>query len=129
MTIDEYISTVKERLIDEEIVVSFHIVRERTTPNDAHLRVRVVLIDENHLEFSEYVRLAPDSSISPVTYSYHWSDANHSLICRWDNALHYPTLPNFPHHMHRGEENNVESTEPIHIFAVLDTIRRELING
>jgi hypothetical protein len=38
--------------------------------------------------------------IAVNTYSYHWADANHALIARWDNTPHFPDLPGFPDHIH-----------------------------
>ena len=123
MTIDEYISNVKERLLSDDTVVRFHIVRERTTSSDGHLRVRAFLVSENHLDFSEYIRRLPDGRIVIVTYSYHWSNENRILVCRWDNAFHHPTVPNFPHHIHCGGENIIQPGEPIDVFTILDIIR------
>ncbi len=122
MTIDEYISRVKERLLNDPNVSSFHIVRERATQIDGHLRVRVDLPRGSHLDFSEYVRRTPDGEIVVATYSYHWADANQRLIRRWDNAFHHPTLPNFPHHIHMDAEESVHAGEPVDIFFVLATI-------
>lgn len=126
MTIDDYLTSVKELLIASEIVEEFRVVRERATAYDAHLRVRVTLILGHSLESSEYVRRQPTGRIEVATYSYHLSDENHSLICRWDNALHHPTIANFPHHIHRGDETVVEPGQPIDIFEVLNQVRARL---
>ncbi len=42
-------------------------------------------------------------------YSYHWQSADGSLIIRWDNAAHYPSIPTHPHHKHVGTETNVQA--------------------
>lgn len=67
MTIDDYISRVKERLLNDPNVLSFRIVRERATQIDGHLRVRVALPRGSHLDFSEYVRRTPDGEIVVAT--------------------------------------------------------------
>lgn len=126
MTIDEYVTSVKELLIASDIIEEFRIVRERVTTYDAHLRVRVWLIRGHSLEFSEYVRRRPDGQPAVTTYSYHWSDEQRVLVCRWDNALHHPALPNYPHHIHRGSEGTVEPGAPVDIFQILDEIRSTL---
>jgi len=75
------------------------------------------------VEFSKYVRRVPSGDIEIVTYSYHWADAQGNLIRRWDNAPHFPGLPNFPHHVHDGATNTVLPGVTIDIFAVLNEIR------
>ncbi|MBI5052820.1 MAG: hypothetical protein HZC38_04330 [Chloroflexi bacterium] len=74
------------------------------------------------LEFSEYVQLGDEEEIEVKTYSYHWSDAKDQLIKRWDNTPHFPDLPNFPHHVHVGVDDKVESGKPMSILTVLDEI-------
>mgnify|MGYP001567760745 CR=1 FL=1 len=124
MTVAEYLSSVKERLLTDAQVSRFSIVRERETTTDGYLRVRAVLSDESELEFAEYVQHSPDDTIQVVTYSYHWADSQGNLICRWDNTPHFPNLPNAPHHLHDGAEDKVISGQPMSIFAVLDEIAR-----
>lgn len=124
MTILEYLESIKERLLTDAQVTSFEIVRERSTATDGHLRARLELINQQRLEFSEYVQRTTKGNIQVVTYSYHWSDENDQLICRWDNTPHFPNLPNFPHHVHRGPNETVETSQPTNIFAVLDEIAK-----
>ncbi|MEA1899197.1 MAG: DUF6516 family protein, partial [Thermodesulfobacteriota bacterium] len=42
-----------------------------------------------------------------MKYSFHWQNAQGRLRQRWDNAPHYPDLPNAPHHVH-GENDSVQ---------------------
>jgi hypothetical protein len=56
------------------------------------------------------------------TYSYHWTDANNTLIKRWDNTPHFSDMPGFPHHIHHGVTGEVAPGQPMSIFAVLDEI-------
>ncbi|MBN1814890.1 MAG: hypothetical protein JXA14_23830 [Anaerolineae bacterium] len=126
MTIDDYLNAVKERLLTDPVVSGFHIVRERATLVDAHLRARLTLSDGSLLEFSEYVQRSPEDRISVVIYSYHWANANGNLIRRWDNTPHFPDLPGFPRHIHDGRAETVSSGEPVSIFSVLDVIAGNL---
>jgi hypothetical protein len=121
MSIEEYLDSIKERLVTAPIVASFQIIRERTTSLDGHLRARLVFSDSSQLEFSEYVQRSGDE-VEVVTYSYHWADANARLIRRWDNAPHHPELPGFPHHIHHGPTGEATPGQPTSIFAVLDEI-------
>jgi len=127
VTILEYLDAVRERLLTDRIVSRFHILRERIALTDAHLRVRLTLIDSSEMEFSEYVRLSPDNRVDVVTYSYHWADAEGNLIRRWDNTPHFPDLSNFPHHVHDGLTQTVSPGQSMNIAAVLDEIAQRLL--
>jgi hypothetical protein len=126
MTVIEYLDAIKERLTTSTVVADFSIVRERVTLVDGHLRARLAISDGSMLEFSEYVQRSPDGQIDVVTYSYHWAGAGGNLIRRWDNAPHFPGLPNSPHHIHDGRAGSVLPGEPVSIFVVLDEIARLL---
>lgn len=124
MTIAEYLATVKERLVNDPLIASFHIRRERSTTKDGHLRVQAILADGSQLEFSEYVQVTARNEIATITYSYHWADAQGTLIRRWDNTPHFPGLPGYPDHIHDGIANQVLPGQPMSISAVLDEIAR-----
>jgi Family of unknown function (DUF6516) len=122
MTIEAYLDSVKERFVTDPIVTSFHVIRERSTLVDGHLRVRLTLADGSQLEFSEYMQRSPAGEIAVITYSYHWADADNQLITRWDNTPHFPDLLGFPDHIHDGATGQVMTVQPMNIFAVLDAI-------
>jgi hypothetical protein len=122
MTIEAYLDSIRERFIIDPIVTSFHVLRERSTLIDGHLRARLTLADGSQLEFSEYVQRSPDGEIAVITYSYHWADADNQLIRRWDNTPHFPDLPGFPDHIHDGATGAVTPEQPMSIFAVLHAI-------
>ena len=122
MTIEVYLDSIKERLVTDPIVTSFHVIGERSTLVDGHLRVRLTLADGSQLEFSEYMQRSPTGEISVITYSYHWADADSQLIARWDNTPHFSDLPGFPDHIHDGATGEVMPGQPMSIFPVLDEI-------
>ncbi len=126
MTIAKYLDSIKERLLTDPVVSSFHVIRERSTLADGHLRARLTLTDNSWLEFSEYVQRSSDGQINVVTYSYHWANAHGDLIRRWDNTPHFPNLPDFPHHIHDERTQSVKPGQPVSVFAVLDEISRFL---
>ena len=43
-----------------------------------------------------------------------------------DNVEHFPDLPNFPHHVHVGEESRVEPGRLLSIIALIEVIEQEL---
>ena len=122
----EYVTSVKERLLSDPLVVSFHIRRERVTAIDGYLRVRVDFGDRGMLEFAEYVQHTSEEQIMVVTYSYHWADTNNQMLYRWDNTPHFPEVPGFPHHVHDGAADTVRSGQPMNIFTVLDFIAQRI---
>jgi len=126
MTITKYLDAVKDRLLVDQIVSGFCVVRERCTLMDGHLRARLELVDGSQVEFSEYVQALPEDQVKVITYSYHWADAEGNLIRRWDNTPHFPDLPGFPHHLHNGRTSTVGPCQPVDIFSVLDEITRLL---
>jgi hypothetical protein len=124
VTVAEYLTSIKERLTADRVVSSFQVIRERTTLTDGHLRARLTLTDDSHLEFSEYVQRSPNGEISVITYSYHWADMQNILIRRWDNTPHFHNLPGFPHHVHTKPADTPSPGHLVSIFTVLDEIAR-----
>jgi hypothetical protein len=122
MTIEAYLAAIKERFVSDPIVVQFHVIRERSTLVDGHIRARLELSDSSQLEFSEYMQRSSEGEIAVITYSYHWANTDNELIKRWDNAPHFPDLPGFPDHIHDSATGEVTSGQPMSIFAVLDEI-------
>jgi hypothetical protein len=45
---------------------------------------------------------------------------------RWENIPHFPTLPNFPHHIHVDSEENVISGDSLSILELLDILEQEI---
>jgi hypothetical protein len=45
MTIEAYLEAIKERLATDPMVTRFHVIRERSTLIDGHLRARLTLVD------------------------------------------------------------------------------------
>lgn len=97
----DYVESVKARLSTDSIVISFDVIREFSNLNEGFIRVRANLTNGDILDFSEFVKRANDLEL--VNYRYQWLDKNKKHISRWDNALHYPKLKNFPHHVHSGK--------------------------
>ena len=126
MTIDEYLDTVKGRLLTDPMLSVFRVIRERATLTDGHLRARLTWTDGSQLEFSEYVQRSPDGQVNIITYSFHWADVHGNLIRRWDNTPHFPNLPGFPHHIHDGPGGAVGPGQPVSLSIVLDEIARQL---
>lgn len=118
----EYVESVKERLSTDSIVVSFDVIREFANLDEGFIRVRASLTNGDILDFSEFVRQS--DTLESVSYRYQWLDKDKKHIRRWDNALHYPNLDNFPHHTHDGETDEVMPAAPTNIFVILDEVAK-----
>lgn len=82
--------------------------------------VRAILVDGSILFVRELI------TKSESKYSYHWQTKTKKLICRWDNAPHYPHLETFPHHKHEGKQENVLPSRETTLEKVLKTIERKI---
>jgi hypothetical protein len=120
-TIAEYHRDIKARLIADPLILRFDIRREKRTQDDGYLRACLILATGDRVEFTEYVHQM-QGQIELVTYSFQWMDAGDNLIRRWDNAPHYPHLPNAPHHIHDGEQGTVLPGTAMSITQVLDIL-------
>lgn len=122
----DYLESLNESIATNPVVTSYQITRQRTSKVDAYIRIIITLIDDSRLEMMEYIRSESEGESVIERYSYHWMDAGNSLITRWDNAEHYPNLPDFPHHLHDGDEKNVLPGESMSLQKVLDAISNRL---
>lgn len=125
-SVEDHFEAIRERLLADLTIATYTIVRDQVTPTVGQMRARLAFSDKSWLEFSEVVCKEENGSIVAVAYSYHWMYEDNRLRMRWDNAEHYPKLPNFPHHRHDGDEENVLPGEPMNLFKVLDIISDQL---
>jgi hypothetical protein len=89
----------------------------------------MALCNGDFLEAAEYFLLEDDEYVT-YRYRYQWMDNERRVLRkRWDNVEHYPDLPNFPHHVHVGDEGNVVSGERMGIVELLDVLSGELPTG
>ena len=82
------------------------------------IKIKANLNDGSTLYVREFIRF--DNS----KYSYHWQNSYREMMLRWDNAPHFPSIPTFPHHLHRGDD--VISSYRVFIEEVLHEIEKHL---
>jgi hypothetical protein len=118
----EYVLQLKARLVTSPIVVSFTVVEEKVWSDRGYIRIRMMLSNGDFLEAAEYFVLEDEECVT-YRYRYQWMDGGcRELRKRWDNVEHYPDLPNFPHHVHVGKEENVEPGARLSIIQLLDVL-------
>lgn len=124
--VQRVLNEIKVKLATSSLVATVEVVTERTTEDRGYFRVRMKLSNGDFLELSEYF-LVQAGQPSTVEYRYQWMDgAQQKLIKRWDNAEHYPDLPNSPHHIHVGDDKQVVSGRTLSIIEVLNIIEGEI---
>ena len=89
----------------ERFIKSFHISLYEQEGEMLRFKAQLTFTNDSKLFIKEYVFENKERK-----YAYHWTDKSGKLICRWDNAYHWPDISTSPHHKHT--ENEVfESTE------------------
>jgi hypothetical protein len=91
------------RLLDESPIIKEHQTVELKTVGleTFSFKIRAKITDE----FSLQIRYLQDEGF--IRYSYQLFTTK--AILRWDNAEHFPELPNFPHHFHDERGNKYGS--------------------
>jgi len=108
-------------------VASLEVVEEYHLPDRGYLRARLILSNDDFLEVAEYFIQRGDRCVTQ-RYRYQWMDkAQKALKKRWDNVEHFPELPNFPHHVHLGEESQVEPGRVLSIVELISLIEQEIV--
>jgi hypothetical protein len=129
MNFQTYINAVKSKLNNSLIIDSFKIVDERILFNRGYCRARLILNNDDFLEVAESFTLI-DNRLITLSYRYQWMEGNkQKLKKRWDNVEHFPDLPNFPHHVHDGDEFNVKPSELRNILQIITLIEQEITNS
>jgi Family of unknown function (DUF6516) len=122
----QYITEIKAKLLASPAVRYVAIVKERTLPESGYFRARLTLTNGDFLEVVEFFTVIDNRCITE-SYRYQWMDETQQILRkRWDNVEHFPNLPNFPHHVHIGEESNVEPSCSMNILELIDLIENDL---
>lgn len=122
----DYINDIKLRLKTSKLIDNLEIVKERSIADQGYFRSKITLKNGDFLEIAEFFKVENKQCIS-VTYRYQWMDKNkQQLRKRWDNVEHFPNLPNFPHHVHIGNEFTVKPSELRNIIQIITLIEDEI---
>lgn len=122
----EYLAEITARLVASPLVASLTVIEDYALSDRGYFRARLVLTNQDFLEVAEYFVVEMGQCVTR-RYRYQWMNAMQTLLKkRWDNVEHFPGLPNFPHHVHVGEETRVEPGQLLSIVALLDSLEQEL---
>lgn len=121
-----HLTETRVRLTTSPVIRTFSVIEERVGLDYGYLRVRVELVNLDFLELTEYFVIRNDA-VEAKRYRYQWMDSTQRILRkRWDNAQHHPELPNFPHHIHEGDETNVAPGVMLQILDLLALLEEAL---
>ena len=109
-------------LDDKSFVASFTINDFRQSEQSYYLNVEVQFNDGTLLYAREFVEPAKRK------YAFHWQTSSGTLLSRWDNAPHFPSLNTHPHHRHNSD-GGVENSYDISFEDVLKSIRTQVMKS
>src|SRR5262245_35038179 len=124
-TVRGYLDEVEQTFLLSPIVRSMHVREREERLCEGFIRLRAVLSNGDLLEAFEFVVATPDA-LQTLTYRIHWQQGDGRLKRRWDNAPHYKDVPTFPHHVHVGLADRVESSDPMSIVKILALVDGEI---
>jgi hypothetical protein len=126
MGIVDYLDAMERLFLLSPVVRSFQVREREERLQEGFIRVRAVLSNGDILEAFEFV-LASPYAVQTQTYRIHWQWADGQLKRRWDNAPHYPDILTFPHHVHVGPSDHVESSEDMNIAKAFVLVEAEIL--
>jgi hypothetical protein len=126
MDLSQYMADVKRALASSSIIASVNIVDERVVLNRGYFRARLILTNTDFLEIAESFTIQNNQPIT-LDYRYQWMDTSKTVLRkRWDSVKHFPSLSNFPHHVHIGSESRVEPGQSRNIVEFIAFMESEL---
>jgi Family of unknown function (DUF6516) len=124
-TVRDYLDEVERLFLLSPVVHSFQIREREARLHEGFIRIRAVLTNGDVLEAFEFVVVTPDA-VQTRTYRLHWQQGDGRLKRRRDNAPHHRDVLTFPHHVHVGPIDQVESATPMTIRQALAYIEETL---
>jgi hypothetical protein len=118
--IERYLQTLLDAVAASPIVRSSSVSFDKRTLDVGLIRGELTFADGSCLHFRELVEI--QARVIRIMYSYHCQREDGSLIFRYDDTPHFPTLPQFPHHKHIGSQADAVPSQPPDLIAVLREI-------
>ncbi|MGA9350703.1 MAG: DUF6516 family protein [Anaerolineae bacterium] len=107
-------------LLDESPIIKEHRTAELNIVDQEtfSFKVRAKITDE----FGLQIRYLQDEEFVRCSYQLFTTKA----VLRWDNAEHFPELPNFPHHFHDEKGNRYGSKLKGELFSDVQMVLVEV---
>lgn len=120
--IEDYVQSLMNAAAQSPIVSASSIVLDKRTPRSGLIRGDLFFTNGTRLHFRELIEV--QETIVRLMYSFHFQDADHRMIFRYDDTPHHGAVETFPHHKHIGEENYIEPSSSPELDQVLGEIER-----
>ena len=128
-TPSEHLIAIELSLIASPVLAEYTVVRSWAEVDDGYIRIRATLINGDFLEAAEYF-VQRQSRFEIADYRHQWMDSvKRNLRRRWDCTPDHPHLPNFPHHVHIGSEENLSASKPVGLIDLLSLLEELLPRG
>lgn len=121
--IDAYFRSLLAVLRGSPAVQSHDVRFDSRGPAAGFVRGVVFCPDDSQLHFREFV--STQLNVERFTYVYHYQAADGSMIFRYDNTPHFPSLSSFPHHKHLSDGVSVVACSAptlAHVLAEVETL-------
>ena len=122
--IEEYFRVIEQLLATRGFVHSWSITYDKRSSFVGFLRGEIRFVDRSVLHVREFVHV--EHNAQRHTYAYHYLSPDGVPVFQYDNAPHYPELPNAPDHKHITGQSVVPSEAP-RLSSVLDEIGRVVV--
>ncbi len=122
--IEVYFRTIRKLVEASAVVRVLSLLTDKRDEEVGYLRGDLIFNDGSRLYFREFVHKQQGQAPERYTYAYHYQLADGETVFRYDNAPHYPNLPNAPHHKHIGNEKIVSTSPPDleQVFQEIETL-------
>lgn len=108
--LSRYTAMIEAAIQQSVVTISYELESVQLSPNTGYVEGGITFLDGSQLAFFEFICQTGATS-AREKYRYHFMDADHRLIFRYDNAPHHPAIATYPHHKHLPTGLS-ESTSP-----------------
>lgn len=99
----------------KDIIKNFRVDCYDQEGDSYRIKIEISFLNDSRLFLKEYL-----FSNGERKYAFNWVDAAGKLLCRWDNAPHWPNMKTFPSHKHiQGKVLASKETTPEEILTII----------
>lgn len=122
MRIEDYFLLIQKAVESSPVVCLTNITYDKRGTHEGFIRGQLQFVDNSALYWREYVDV--EIVEDRLMYAYQYIDPSNKLVFRYDNTGHHRKLglKDYPHHKHKGTEENVVASEAMDLATVLREI-------
>lgn len=124
VSIERYFQALQKVIAASSIVAISDISFEKRSDHVGFVRGNLTFVNGSQLHLRELVDVR--QIVTRSMYVYHYQRADGSFVFRYDNARHFHQLPNFPHHRHAGDEDNVAASHAPTLAEILTEVESSI---